>query len=84
MIRSLLQMDPIVVHCSAGIGRTGVLIMMETAMCLIEAAQKVDPVELLYEMRAQRSGLIQMEVRYDSCLIYCYFYQTHELILFFY
>lgn len=51
--------EPIIVHCSAGIGRTGVLIMMETAMCLIEANQPVYPIEILKTMRDQRGGLIQ-------------------------
>ena len=37
---------PTLVHCSAGIGRTGVLILMESALCLIEANQPVYPLDL--------------------------------------
>lgn len=53
------SVDPVVVHCSAGIGRTGVLIMMETAMCLIEANEPIYPIEILKSMRDQRAMLIQ-------------------------
>ena len=50
---------PCIVHCSAGIGRTGVLIAMETAMCLIEANQPVYPIEITRAMRDQRAMMIQ-------------------------
>lgn len=53
------SVEPVIVHCSAGIGRTGVLIMMETAMCCIEANEPIYPLELLKTMREQRGGLIQ-------------------------
>ncbi|VDP75749.1 unnamed protein product [Echinostoma caproni] len=53
---------PIVVHCSAGIGRTGVLITMETALNLMERDQPVRPLELVQLMRAQRALLIQTTV----------------------
>ena len=49
--------------CSAGIGRTGVLITMETAMCLIEANQPVYPLDIVRQMRDQRAMLIQTSVR---------------------
>lgn len=47
---------------SAGIGRTGVLITMETAMCLIEANEPVHPLTLVRQMRDQRAMLIQTTV----------------------
>lgn len=50
---------PCIVHCSAGIGRTGVLITMETAMCLIEAGEPVYPIEIARAMRDQRAMMIQ-------------------------
>ncbi|KAI1299327.1 Tyrosine-protein phosphatase non-receptor type 4 [Halotydeus destructor] len=53
------SVEPVIVHCSAGIGRTGVLIMMETAMCLIEANEPIYPIEILKSMRDQRAMLIQ-------------------------
>jgi len=54
--------EPTIVHCSAGIGRTGVLILMETAECLIEANQPVYPLEIVTQMRNQRPLMIQTPV----------------------
>lgn len=47
---------------SAGIGRTGVLITMETAMCLIECNQPVYPLDIVRTMRDQRAMMIQTPV----------------------
>lgn len=58
------MVEPSVVHCSAGIGRTGVLITMETAMCLIEANQAVYPLDIVRQMRDQRAMLIQTASQY--------------------
>jgi len=55
---------PTIVHCSAGIGRTGVLILMETAACLIESNQAVYPLDLTRTMRDQRPAMIQTPSQY--------------------
>ena len=55
----------IILLLSAGIGRTGVLIMMETAICLIEANEPIYPIELLKTMRDQRALLIQTADQFD-------------------
>lgn len=56
------MVEPTVVHCSAGIGRTGVLILMETAQCLIEANEPVYPLDVVRAMRDQRAMMIQTAV----------------------
>ncbi|XP_032242658.2 tyrosine-protein phosphatase non-receptor type 4 isoform X1 [Nematostella vectensis] len=50
---------PAVVHCSAGVGRSGVLMFIETAFGMIEGAEPVYPLELVRRMRDQRGSLIQ-------------------------
>jgi protein tyrosine phosphatase len=57
--RAIEPKDPVVVHCSAGIGRTGVLILMETAICIMEAGEPIYPIKILHDMRKQRAMLIQ-------------------------
>lgn len=47
---------------SAGIGRTGVLITMETAICLMECSQPVYPLDIVRTMRDQRAMMIQTPV----------------------
>ncbi|KAL3318120.1 Tyrosine-protein phosphatase non-receptor type 3, partial [Cichlidogyrus casuarinus] len=54
-----------VVHCSAGIGRTGVFITMETAMDLIDKRQSVYPLQILKSLRDQRAMLIQTIAQYQ-------------------
>ncbi|XP_058809813.1 tyrosine-protein phosphatase non-receptor type 4 isoform X2 [Phymastichus coffea] len=58
------SVEPAVVHCSAGIGRTGVLVLMETALCLIEANQPVYPLDIVRSMRDQRAMMIQNASQY--------------------
>lgn len=50
---------PIVVHCSAGIGRTGVLILMDTALALMDAKEPVYPLDIVQAMRDQRACMVQ-------------------------
>lgn len=50
---------PIIVHCSAGIGRTGVLILMDTALALMEAKEPVYPLDIVQAMRDQRACMVQ-------------------------
>ena len=49
-------------YFSAGIGRTGVLITMETALCLMECGQPVYPLDIVRTMRDQRAMMIQTPV----------------------
>jgi len=58
------SLAPTIVHCSAGIGRTGVVILMETALYLIEANQPVYPLDLTRVMRDQRASMIQTPGQY--------------------
>jgi len=69
------SLDPIIVHCSAGIGRTGVLILMETAACLIESNEPVYALDIVRTMRDQRAMLIQTVEQYKfvcSCILRAY------------
>nr|VZI14085.1 unnamed protein product [Spirometra erinaceieuropaei] len=53
-----------VVHCSAGIGRTGVVILLDTAIDLIKAGHPVYPLELVRHMRYYREMLIQTSTQF--------------------
>ncbi|XP_058528287.1 tyrosine-protein phosphatase non-receptor type 3 isoform X2 [Ochotona princeps] len=64
-VRSLrVDGEPMLVHCSAGIGRTGVLVTMETAMCLIERNLPVYPLDIVRQMRDQRAMMVQTSSQY--------------------
>ncbi|KAG8508597.1 Tyrosine-protein phosphatase non-receptor type 3 [Galemys pyrenaicus] len=68
-MRSLrVDSEPVLVHCSAGIGRTGVLVTMETAMCLIERNLPVYPLDIVRRMRDQRAMMVQTSERQQSAM----------------
>ncbi|PAV87232.1 hypothetical protein WR25_15101 [Diploscapter pachys] len=53
---------PVVVHCSAGIGRTGTFVLVDVVMKLLDsgvAETKIDIPGLVSDMRKMRCGLIQ-------------------------
>ena len=48
---------------SAGIGRTGVFMLMETALCKMEVLEPIYPLEIVRAMRDQRGMVVQTPVR---------------------
>ncbi|XP_008282979.1 receptor-type tyrosine-protein phosphatase C, partial [Stegastes partitus] len=55
---------PIVVHCSAGVGRTGTYIGIDAMMEGLEAEGRVDIYGYLVRLRRQRCLMVQVEAQY--------------------
>ncbi|XP_037043962.1 tyrosine-protein phosphatase non-receptor type 61F isoform X1 [Bradysia coprophila] len=55
------DVGPAIVHCSAGIGRSGTFCLVDTCLVLVEndGENKVSVCDLLLELRRYRMGLIQ-------------------------
>ncbi|ELT89390.1 hypothetical protein CAPTEDRAFT_167635 [Capitella teleta] len=58
---------PIVVHCSAGIGRTGAFITIDAALKMVQHDSKVDIQKIVQDLRRQRQGMIQTKDQYVFC-----------------
>ncbi|KAF6089070.1 protein tyrosine phosphatase non-receptor type 2 [Phyllostomus discolor] len=50
---------PAVIHCSAGIGRSGTFALVDTCLVLMEKGDDINIKQLLLNMRKYRMGLIQ-------------------------
>uniref|UniRef100_A0A673JB24 Protein tyrosine phosphatase non-receptor type 20 n=2 Tax=Sinocyclocheilus rhinocerous TaxID=307959 RepID=A0A673JB24_9TELE len=66
-MRAVHAKGPIVVHCSAGIGRAGVLICTDVILSLIEKDLSINVSGIVKEMRLQRHGMIQTKEQYLFC-----------------
>ncbi|KAH9578258.1 PTP type protein phosphatase [Trypanosoma melophagium] len=61
---------PIVVHCSGGIGRTGVFIALHIALAQFQMEKKeIDIKHIVHTLKLARSGMVQ---RKDQFLFLCY------------
>ncbi|KAI1301652.1 Tyrosine-protein phosphatase non-receptor type 9 [Halotydeus destructor] len=60
---------PIVVHCSAGIGRTGTFITLDISIMRLEATAKIDIKRTVEKIRGQRAHSIQMPDQYVFCYL---------------
>ena len=56
---------PLVIHCSAGIGRTGALALIDINIERLNAIANVDVFSTLCYMREQRPGSVQTEIQYQ-------------------
>uniref|UniRef100_A0A8C4RD27 protein-tyrosine-phosphatase n=1 Tax=Eptatretus burgeri TaxID=7764 RepID=A0A8C4RD27_EPTBU len=58
---------PMVVHCSAGAGRTGCFIVIDIMLDMAEKEGVVDIYNGVQELRSRRVNMVQTEVRQSSC-----------------
>uniref|UniRef100_A0A672R445 Receptor-type tyrosine-protein phosphatase epsilon n=1 Tax=Sinocyclocheilus grahami TaxID=75366 RepID=A0A672R445_SINGR len=73
---------PIIVHCSAGVGRTGTFIVIDAMMDMMHAEARVDVFGFVSRIRKQRCQLIQTEMQYSfiyQALLEHYLYGDTEL-----
>ncbi|XP_034434760.1 receptor-type tyrosine-protein phosphatase O isoform X3 [Hippoglossus hippoglossus] len=56
--------DPIIVHCSAGVGRTGTFMALDRLMQHIREHEFADILGLVSEMRSHRLSMVQTEEQY--------------------
>uniref|UniRef100_A0A3B3Q3V9 protein-tyrosine-phosphatase n=1 Tax=Paramormyrops kingsleyae TaxID=1676925 RepID=A0A3B3Q3V9_9TELE len=55
---------PIIVHCSAGVGRTGTYICIDAMMAQLEAEGEMDIYGSVVQLRRQRCYMVQVEAQY--------------------
>ena len=53
---------PLLVHCSAGIGRTGTFIALDSFMLQLKDLQTLNVYKFVAEMREQRAKMVQTDV----------------------
>ncbi|XP_072555526.1 receptor-type tyrosine-protein phosphatase C-like isoform X2 [Paramormyrops kingsleyae] len=59
-----LSSGPIIVHCSAGVGRTGTYICIDAMMAQLEAEGEMDIYGSVVQLRRQRCYMVQVEAQY--------------------
>uniref|UniRef100_A0A0M3I258 Protein-tyrosine phosphatase n=2 Tax=Ascaris TaxID=6251 RepID=A0A0M3I258_ASCLU len=72
LLARLKSFTHIIVHCSAGIGRTGTVVGLEMALQIFTAGEKLSMVDVVKELRKQRPGSVQTDVQYvymHRCII---------------
>ncbi|OAD62181.1 Tyrosine-protein phosphatase non-receptor type 11 [Eufriesea mexicana] len=65
--QTVLNIGPILVHCSAGIGRTGTFIVIDMILDQIKRHGldcEIDIQRTIQRVRSQRSGMVQTEAQY--------------------
>uniref|UniRef100_A0A8C7KPK5 Receptor-type tyrosine-protein phosphatase epsilon n=1 Tax=Oncorhynchus kisutch TaxID=8019 RepID=A0A8C7KPK5_ONCKI len=73
---------PIVVHCSAGVGRTGTFIVIDAMVDMMHVEQRLDVFGFVTRIREQRSQLVQTDMQYSfiyQALLEYYLYGDTEL-----
>lgn len=71
----LTTQTPIVVHCSGGVGRTGVFLTMHVALSLFQLEQPISVPRIVQYLKYCRSGMVQRKDQY----LFCYYAVLREM-----
>jgi len=71
--------SPIVIHCSAGRGRTGCFIGLQLGMEQIDECNEVDILRIVSKMRIERGGLVDKDTQYIFLYKTLYEYWTSKV-----
>ncbi|XP_068923170.1 FERM and PDZ domain-containing protein 2 [Petaurus breviceps papuanus] len=66
-MKKIHETGPIIAHCSAGIGRTGVLLCVDVVLRALEKDLDFNIKNIVTQMREQRFGMIQTKEQYHFC-----------------
>uniref|UniRef100_A0A4X2L7L0 Protein tyrosine phosphatase non-receptor type 20 n=2 Tax=Vombatus ursinus TaxID=29139 RepID=A0A4X2L7L0_VOMUR len=66
-MKKIHETGPIIAHCSAGIGRTGVILCVDVVLRALEKDFEFNIKNIVTQMREQRYGMIQTKVQYHFC-----------------
>uniref|UniRef100_A0AC34GV53 Protein tyrosine phosphatase n=1 Tax=Panagrolaimus sp. ES5 TaxID=591445 RepID=A0AC34GV53_9BILA len=64
LLRIVRDSKKVLIHCSAGVGRTGTVMAVEVCLRNLLEGKDVSPIEVLKDLRSQRAGSIQTENQY--------------------
>ncbi|CAD6191429.1 unnamed protein product [Caenorhabditis auriculariae] len=64
LLAKVRKAHPVVVHCSAGIGRTGTIVGLEIAYDKYIKGEKITMEEIVRDIRSQRHGSVQTDAQY--------------------
>ncbi|KAJ8040184.1 Receptor-type tyrosine-protein phosphatase alpha [Holothuria leucospilota] len=65
--QDFMMVEPTVIHCINGVGRTGIIIAVKSEMERIEAEKKVDVFTTVRQMRASNHNLVKTKEEYALC-----------------
>uniref|UniRef100_A0A7E4W4X2 Protein-tyrosine phosphatase n=1 Tax=Panagrellus redivivus TaxID=6233 RepID=A0A7E4W4X2_PANRE len=64
LVRKIAPLTPCIVHCSAGIGRTGTIVGLDMAQRAMQAGEAVNMHDIVKELRKYRHGSVQTDIQF--------------------
>jgi protein tyrosine phosphatase len=58
--------QPLLVHCSAGVGRTGTFIVLDTMLKRMKSEKSLNILEFVQQLREERTFMVQSLVKFND------------------